>query len=210
VSPYGIKVKVSGRFALFTRPEMKVERVSYDIITPSASRGIIEAIYWKPSIRYHIDFIHVINPIKFMLIKRNEVSKRLKVTSRDMEEGKPLYINTCECRQQRSAIILKDVEYIIEAHFDIVGKEDNNPGKHLAIFERRARKGQCFRTPYLGCREFTAHVEWCEKILPSKLSGKSDLGYMLYDIDFDHDMTPHFFRCIMNNGIVDCRNGGVL
>jgi CRISPR-associated protein Cas5d len=207
---YGIKLRVWGDYACFTRPEMKVERVSYDVITPSAARGILEAIHWKPAIRWVIDRIHVLRPIKFDNVRRNEVSSKIPkpnpVTA--MRDKKPLYflVDDGGNRQQRATTLLRDVEYVIEAHFEMTdqaGAEDNE-GKHLDIFRRRARKGQSFHQPALGCREFPASFELIEEEVPeSCYAGQTkDLGYMLLDIDFNNDMTPLFFRASMENGII--------
>lgn len=205
---FGIKLKVWGPYACFTRPEMKVERVSYDVMTPSAARGILEAIYWKPSIRWVIDRIHVFNPIRFMNIRRNEVASKIplrniKTAMRDGQSPLELFIEND--RQQRAAVILRDVDYVIEAHFDYAGDEDINDGKHLDLFNRRAREGRCFMQPYLGCREFPAYFRLLEKDEPvpaSPLRGRQDLGFMLHDIDYPDDMTPHFFRAEMIDGII--------
>ena len=206
---YGVKLKVWGDYACFTRPEMKVERVSYDCITPSAARGILEAIYWKPAIRWVIDRIHVLNPIRFMNIRRNEVASKIPVGNikKAMKDGKsPLELFIENDRQQRASMILKDVAYVIEAHFEYTGKEDGNDGKHLDMFNRRARDGQCFTQPYLGCREFAANFELIEGEIPkSQLTGKQDLGYMLYDIDFPDDMKARFFPAEMVNGVIEIR-----
>ena len=202
---FGIKLRVWGEYALFTRPEMKVERVSYDVMTPSAARGILEAIYWKPAIRWKIDRIHVLRPICFENIRRNELANRVALTNKDMQGEKLICRFIEDDRQQRASMVLKDVEYVIEAHFELTSTEDNDPGKHLAIFERRVRKGQCFHRPYFGCREFPVSFEWCETAPVSPLQGGKELGYMLHDIDFANDMTPRFFRAVMVNGIIDCR-----
>ncbi|RLC13469.1 MAG: type I-C CRISPR-associated protein Cas5 [Deltaproteobacteria bacterium] len=203
---YGVKLKVWGDYALFTRPEMKVERVSYDVITPSAARGILEAIYWKPAIRWVLDRIHVLSPIRFENIRRNELSKKTSVSSKTMKEGhQPVCQYIEDDRQQRASIVLKDVAYVIEAHFELTSSDNSDPGKHLAMFERRARKGQCFHRPYFGCREFPVNFEWCDELPESKLSGEQNLGYMLHDINFVNGMAPHFFRAVMRNGVMDCR-----
>ncbi len=202
---FGIKLRIWGEYALFTRPEMKVERVSYDVITPSAARGILEAIYWKPSIRWVIDRIHVLKPIRFENIRRNELANRVAVNKKDMSGHKLVCRFIEDDRQQRASMVLKDVEYIIEAHFEISDSDDRDPGKHLAIFERRARKGQCFHRPYFGCREFPVNFEWCENIPGTPFSGTQDLGYMLYDIDFQNSMTPMFFRAVMEDGVIECK-----
>jgi len=202
---YGIKLRVWGDYALFTRPEMKVERVSYDVMTPSAARGILEAIYWKPAIRWIINRIHVLQPIRFENIRRNEVSKRVSVDNKAMQGEKSVCIFIEQARQQRASMILRNVEYVIEAHFDITGNDDTNPGKHLAIFERRVKNGQCFHRPYFGCREFPVNFEWCDDNPETPFTGELDLGFMLHDIDFTNNMTPHFFRAVMQNGVIDCR-----
>ncbi len=206
---YGIRLRVWGDYALFTRPEMKVERVSYDVMTPSAARGILEAIYWKPAIRWVIDRIHVLKPVRFENIRRNELSNRVSVNRRDMEDGKIICRYIEDDRQQRASMVLRNVEYIIEAHFELTGNDDVDPGKHLAIFERRVKKGQCFHRPYFGCREFPVNFEWCDTIPASPFSGEKDLGYMLYDIDFNNEMTAQFFRAVMKDGIIDCCRGVV-
>lgn len=202
---YGIKLRVWGDYALFTRPEMKVERVSYDVMTPSAARGILEAIYWKPAIRWAIDTIHVLNPIRFDNIRRNELANRVSVNKKDMEENRPIFRYIEEDRQQRASMVLRDVNYVIEAHFKFTSNEDNNEGKHLDIFKRRTQKGQCFHRPYFGCREFPVSFSWCDEIPQSQLKGKQDLGFMLHDINFKDNMTPSFFRAIMHNGIINCK-----
>ena len=198
---YGIKIRVSGDYALFTRPEMKVERVSYDIITPSAARGIIEAVYWKPAIRWVIDKIHVLNEIEFTNIRRNEVSEKAS-------ERKP-YLVATEIRQQRAALVLKNVDYIIEAHFDMTDKagEEDTKEKHYNIVLRRLRKGQHFHAPCLGTREFGAKVELIEDgaIPQSALKDNRDLGWMLYDLDFSdsEDIKPQFFKASLKDGVLD-------
>lgn len=205
---YGVKLLVSGKYACFVRPEMKVERVSYDIITPSAACGILEAVYWKPEIRWHVDRIHVLNIIRFENIRRNELASKLPVSSiskamKDSSASVDLFIE--DDRQQRAALVLKDVRYVIEAHFEFTGKsKEKDPGKHLGMFERRAKQGQCFHRPYLGCREFPAEFAWADEIPPSIHKGERDLGYMLHHIDFSDNMQPHFFRAMMINGAVDC------
>lgn len=203
---YGIKIRVWGDYALFTRPEMKVERVSYDVMTPSAARGILEAIYWKPAICWVIDRIHVLRPIHFENIRRNEVAKRVSVNNTDMREGKPvcIFADDSKTRQQRASMVLKKVEYVIEAHFELIGAEDIDPGKHLAIFERRVKNGQCFHRPYFGCREFPVNFGWCDDLPPAAFAGEQDLGFMLHDIDFANDRTPYFFRAIMRDGVINC------
>lgn len=205
----GIRLRVWGEWACFTRPEMKAERMSYDVMTPSAARGILEAIYWKPEIRWHVDRIHVLKPIRFTTLRRNEVGSKApaKAAAQVMRHGMGSLGLIAEAdRQQRAATILRDVEYVIEAHFDVVDGSDP-AGKHIAMFERRARQGQCFHRPYLGCREFPAHFEWlAEGEVPhSELSTEPDrdLGFMLHDIDFANQMTPRFFHAVLRAGVVE-------
>lgn len=212
--PYGIRLKIWGDRACFTRPEMKVERVSYDVITPSAARGILEAIHWKPAIRWHVDRIHVLNPIRFESLRRNEVGSKISSASIKSAMKKRSTVGLGEAvdedRQQRAATILRDVAYVIEAHFVLTpsaGTGDSE-GKHLDIFNRRARKGQCFHQPCMGVREFPAHFQLLEDADPipvpdAALSGERDLGWMLHDIDFDHEQTPRFFRAHMTDGTVE-------
>lgn len=211
---FGIRLFVWGERACFTRPEMKVERVSYDAITPSAARGILEAIHWKPAIRWNVDRIHVLRPIRFESIRRNEVGGKLspanvtKAMKAGSTAGLATYVD--EDRQQRAATILRDVAYVIEAHFELTAKAgaDDSVAKHLGIFNRRARKGQCFQMPCLGVREFPAHFQLLESdaSAPEKhdsLRGERDLGWMLHDIDFANGSTPRFFRARMVDGVVD-------
>lgn len=211
---FGIRLHIWGARACFTRPEMKVERVSYDVITPSAARGILEAIYWKPAIRWHIDRIHVLKPIRFESIRRNEVGGKLSAASvaKAMKAGSTagLATHVDEDRQQRAATVLRDVAYVIEAHFELTEKagSDDKVGKHLDIFNRRARRGQCFHMPSLGTREFPASFSLIEEDTPwpeahPALQGEKDLGWMLHDIDFADGMTPHFFRATMRDGVIE-------
>ena len=163
----GIKLHIWGDYACFTRPEMKVERVSYDMITPSAARGILEAIHWKPAIRWVIDTIHVLKPIRFESIRRNEVGSKISASKvcggMKRKTTEDLYSLIEEDRQQRASTVLRHVGYIIEAHFELTEQAgaDDNVGKHLDIFNRRARKGQCFHQPCMGTREFIAHFAKC-------------------------------------------------
>jgi len=203
---HGVKLKVWGDYACFTRPEMKVERVSYDVMTPSAARGILEAIYWKPAIRWVVNRIHVLNPIRFDNIRRNELASKLApgVIRKAMNDGcSPVEVFIEEDRQQRAAMILRDVAYVIDAHFEFKDSEDNNPAKHKEMFERRSAKGQCFHHPYLGCREFPAHFLPVGDIPPSVHKGEKDLGWMLHDIDFPKDMEAKFFRAVMRDGTIE-------
>lgn len=208
---YGIKMECWGEYALFSRPEMKVERVSYDIITPSAARGLIEAIYYKPAIKWYIDRIYVCNPIQFTNVRRNEVkSKLLASNAKSAMEGKgivnPIY--TSLDIQQRASLLLKNVRYVIEAHFELTNMagETDTVEKHYNIALRRLRKGQCFHQPYFGCREFPAQFRLYEECEVTETIHESrDLGYMLYDMDFSdlNDIKPMFFRAIMKNGVLD-------
>jgi CRISPR-associated protein Cas5d len=208
---YGVKLRVWGDYACFTRPEMKAERVSYDVMTPSAARGILEAIHWKPALAWKINRIHVMKPIRFDSIRRNEVTR--KISERNIKtamNGGDIdlhqYASAQNERQQRAALVLRDVEYVIEAHFELTEKagESDNHGKHCDIFFRRAREGQCHMRPYFGCREFPVNFELLEKDIPkSALKGEVDLGWMLWDIDFTNDMQPIFFRPTMRDGVID-------
>lgn len=197
-------LKAWGDYACFTRPEMKVERVSYDVMTPSAARGILESVYFKPEMRYIVDEIDVMKSIQFTTIRRNEVSEIISLNKLKsaITEG-TLYLDANEKRQQRSSLILKDVCYLIKAHIELTSKaEDQNKIKHYEIFKRRAKNGQCFIQPYLGCKEFSAHFEWIEDMIEKPIKETKDLSYMLYDIDFNHNMQPIFFRAQMINGII--------
>lgn len=209
---YGIALDVSGPRACFTRPEMKAERVSYDVMTPSAARGILEAIYWKPAIAWKIDSIEVLNEIRFDTFRRNEVGakasyKDAKQVYNGAERG--LFLDASKVRQQRQTMYLRDVRYVIRAHFDLTNRaeEDDTPEKHYNIALRRIRKGQCFNQPYFGCREFAVgdFREANHQTLPTSFykGTEIDLGYMLYDIDFAQGMEPMFFRAVMRNGVID-------
>ncbi len=207
---YGVRLKVWGERACFTRPEMKGERVSYDVITPSAARGILEAIHWKPAIQWVVERIHVLNPIRFESIRRNELAGKLSAnTVKSAMKGKgrvETFIE--ENRQQRVTYLLRDVAYLIEARFEMTAKAGpgDNTGKHRDMFLRRAGKGQAHHQPYLGCREFPASfapLRAGSPPPPSHHDGERDLGWMLHDIDFVQSMTPRFFRAVMRNGIID-------
>ena len=211
---YGVRILVSGARACFTRPEMKVERVSYDVMTPSAARGILEAIHWKPAIRWVVDSITVLKPIRFESIRRNEVGEKISTAniSKAIKAGSTLGLvsHVDLDRQQRAATVLRDVAYIIEAHFELTPKigPDDTVGKHLDIFNRRARRGQCFQMPCFGVREFPADFQLLEQgdVVPSvdaSLLGARDLGYMLHDIDFANGATPRFFRAYMHDGVIE-------
>lgn len=211
---YGIRLHVWGERACFTRPEMKVERVSYDVITPSAARGILEAIHWKPAIRWHVDRIQVLKPVRFESIRRNEVGGKLSAAAvaKAMKAGRTEGLATVieDDRQQRAATVLRDVAYVIHAHFDLTDRAgpDDNVGKHLDIFNRRARKGQTFHAPCLGTREFPAAFTLVEADtdvpgVDPALAGERDLGWMLHDIDFSDGKTPRFFRARMIDGLIE-------
>lgn len=210
---YGITIRVRGPYAMFTRPEMKVERVSYDVITPSAARGILEAVYWKPAIRWVIDKIHVLNEIQFTNIRRNEVSEKASTENvlQVIKGGnKPLFISAVDNRQQRASMVLRDVDYAIEAHFERTTKAavDDTDEKHYNIALRRLRNGQHFHKPCLGTREFSAKLEIIEdkKDIPrSALTGERNLGWMLYDMDFSNprDIQPKFFKAELHDGVLD-------
>jgi CRISPR-associated protein Cas5d len=215
---YGIKLLVKGPYACFTRPEMKVERVSYEVMTPSAARGILEAIHWKPAITWVIDAIHVLKPIKFQSIRRNEVGSKAPAGSikSAMNRGDTagLGIVVDEDRQQRAATVLTDVEYVIEAHFERAARwgPDDNEAKHLDTFVRRAKRGQCFHQPCLGLREFVCEFSLIEGDLSSPDLDKShqlgfgtkrDLGFMLWDIEHQKPGKPSvFFRAALEDGVM--------
>lgn len=215
-----------GDYACFTRPEMKVERVSYDLITPSAARAIFEAIFWKPAIRWHVKKIEVLNPIRWVSVRRNEVGIVMSGSS----DG--IFIE--DSRQQRAGLLLKDVRYRVYAELEFIpiakrketynplpdyltDKEeraeferdlkDENPGKYNGMFERRAGKGQCFHRPYLGCREFACMFKLLDDkdTLPQPIDETRDLGFMLYDMDFSNldDPKPVFFRAKLEHGVVN-------
>lgn len=223
----GFCLEVCGPYACFTRPEMKVERVSYDVITPSAARAIFEAILWKPAIRWRVNKIEVLAPIRWISVRRNEVGKV------DSPRSNGIFIE--DERQQRAGLFLRDVKYRLHAVFDFIppdkrGKvynpvpeylfdaeeahdlkkpdvrKDETEAKYAAMFERRAKKGQCFNQPYLGCREFSASFR---PVDPKEETAKPieetrDLGFMLYDMDFTNldDINAMFYRANMKNGVI--------
>jgi CRISPR-associated protein Cas5d len=214
-------IEVWSDYACFTRPEMKVERVSYDVITPSAARAVFEAIFWKPAIQWEVKRIEVLNPIRWISVRRNEVGKLMS------PQSKQIFIE--EERQQRAGLFLRDVAYRLYAEMVFINpknrklnetpdvlkdqeeenilKSTENPGKYNAIFERRAKKGQCFNQPYLGCREFSCNfklVENPEKEERRPIEENRDLGFMLYDMDFaeEKDPKPMFFRAQLNHGVI--------
>lgn len=206
-----IQVEVWGDYACFSRPEMSVERVSYDVITPSAARGLLESIYWHPGIKYQIDRIHVCAPIRFTNIRRNEVKETIRASKlKAAMEGKPdeLYLATPEIIQQRAAMVLKDVHYVIDAHFDLTenAAPSDNPGKFQDIIKRRLERGQFYSMPYFGTREFPAHFRRCTALpeCPEELRGVHDLGWMLWDMDYrdPKNITPKFFRASLMDGVM--------
>ena len=216
---YGIRLQVSGPFACFTRPEMKVERHSYDVMTPSAARGILEAIHWKPAIRWVVDAIHVLKPIRFQSIRRNEVGSKIPERSikTAINQGtlEGLRMSIEENRQQRAATVLTNVSYLIEAHFDLTQRADasDSEGKHLDIFNRRASRGQCFHQPCLGTREFDACFKLIAPEAPLPVAENKtpdlgfgtprDLGFMLWDIDHSQEAKPSFFfRARLHEGVM--------
>ncbi len=206
-----VTVEVWGEYACFSRLEMKVERVSYDVMTPSAARGLMEAIYWHPGMRWIIDRIHVCAPIRFTNIRRNEVKDtiNLRKVKTVMERGSgELYLATPDSIQQRAAMVLKDVRYVIEAHFEMTQRAapGDNPGKFQDIIKRRLAKGQFYHQPCFGVREFPAQFAPCEVIpnCPEELRGEKNLGWMLLDLDYsDPDsIMPMFFPAILRDGVL--------
>jgi len=215
--PYGVRLHVSGERACFTRPEMKVERVSYDVMTPSAARGILEAIHWKPAIVWTIDRIHILKPIRFQSFRRNEVGTKMSADKAKtaMRSGSTAGLGLVieDNRQQRATTLLVNVSYVIEAHFDLTAKAEDGDtaAKHVSMFNRRAESGQCFHQPCLGTREFPADFRLLgdnEALPPSSLPDDQrsrDLGWMLYDIDFANDHASRFFRARLTSGVLDVR-----
>ena len=231
----GFKIIVEGDYALYTRPELKVERVSYDVPPPGALEGLIKSVYWKPAIRYVIDKIIVFNPIKFVNVRRNELKKMIslsKVKSQMKGKGADPCIYTSEERTQRASMLLKDVCYGIEFHFKPThiksDRDDENDKKHYNIIKRRLEKGQCFRTPCFGCVEFPVkRIELVEefdysKIHPEIISmGDTDLGFMSYRVNFEDKGIPlngdwedpvfsdrattEYYRPHMIGGVIDVR-----
>lgn len=214
-----VSLEVWGEYACFTRPELKTERVSYDIMTPSAARGLLESLYWHPGMRWVIDRIHVCAPIRFTNLRRNEVkstaSARLARTVMERGTGE-LYIAASQDIQQRAAMLLRDVHYVIDAHFEITKQAaaGDNAGKFQDIIKRRIRRGQFYHQPYFGCREFPAHFKACEALpaCPEELKGMRDLGYMLWDLDYSNpeNIAPLFFRAVLQDGVlaVPARDSG--
>ncbi len=207
----GFCLEVKGDFACFTRPEMKVERVSYDVITPSAARAIFEAILWKPAIEWHIHKIEVLKPVCWVNIRRNEVGAVLPVgnINKAMKGGALPVLYVEDARQQRAGLFLKNVAYRLHGSFTLTDKAgaSDNAGKFAEMFKRRAKKGQCFSQPYLGCREFSCDFRLVEDIEKesSAIEDSRELGWMLYDMDYQqsNDPIPLFFNAVMNNGVID-------
>lgn len=228
-------IEVRGDFACFTRPEMKVERVSYDVITPSAARMIFQAIFWKPAIQWQIEKVEVLNPIKWITVTRNETAALLGRDGNSIDIDALTYPKDkapkLKYRQQKSSLLLRDVCYrlhakqlfipaakrpkpvksVSEEHIEDEERDlfrrDENPGKYHAIFERRARKGQCFHQPYLGCREFSCEFRMIDDTAnePSPIAETRNLGFMLYDMDYKdiRNIKPMFFRAKLENGVVN-------
>jgi CRISPR-associated protein Cas5d len=210
-------LEVTADFACFTRPEMKVERVSYDVITPSAARAVFDAILWKPGIRWRPYRVEVLKPVRWISIRRNEVaavaSTRNVVAAMNEGHGElALYIE--DERQQRAGLLLRDVKYRLHAQMQLLSDEARaNPGKYQAMFTRRARQGQCVNQPYLGCREFACHFRLIETAAngcvpdtePAPIDWSADLGWMLYDLDFTSAAgpRPQFFRAKVERGVLD-------
>lgn len=208
-----IQLEVWGPYALFSRPELKVERYSYDVLTPSAARGMVEAIYYHPGLKWHIDRIYVLNPIRFVSVRRNEVAS--KISGRNVRQaaqggGQPLYLASPQEIVQRASLLLQDVHYVIEAHFDMTDKAapSDNPGKFQDIVKRRMERGQCYHTPYFGCREFPAYFQqWTGGSIPT-IDESRDLGLMLYDFDYSdpQNITPTYFRAQLEHGVLNTRD----
>ena len=228
MTTFGIKLHVWGEYACFTRPELKSERMSYEVMTPSAARGVLTAIYWKPQFEWVVDRIRVLKPIRMVQVRRNELENKMVVPSVDVMMGKKTAILGCEIeknRQQRSATVLRDVGYIIEAHVKVLEEIDgvNSIAKHLEMFKRRARCGQCFHQPYFGNREFPVMFELVEEdavvhdMLPAEQRNRA-FGLMLHDLVYTPDpkngriicghtgrklsATPHFFMAELRDGVL--------
>lgn len=217
--PKPIRIHVWGDYALFSRPELSTERYTYDIITPSAARGIFDAIYFHPGLRWKINRIYVQKPIRFTNVRRNEVSK--KILASDLltaanGSDKPIFIDRSDAIQQRASTILRDVSYVIEANFELIPEKMNavdSADKFYAIFSNRLKAGKCFTQPYFGTREFSASFEpFDEDAIPETIGEDRDFGIMLYDMDYSEtgNIQPTYFRAVMKNGIVDIKDCEVL
>lgn len=208
---YGFCVRIRGDTALFTRPEAKAERVSYSVITPSAARGILEAVFWHPGMKYVIDRITVLAPIRFDSVRRNEVGSvvKLKNVQRAGKTGEPYHLDATADRQQRASVVLRDVDYLVDGHFEIlpdeIGERDTQAGFYNMLL-RRLRKGQHYHAPCLGCREFPARVTLVEGERPQSVYRdlpEMDLGFMLYDMVYGKEnCTPVFFHAVMRQGVI--------
>lgn len=210
-------VEASGDYALFSRPELSVERMSYDVITPSAARGLIESVYWHPGLRWHVERIYVLEPIKFVSIRRNEVTEKLSCANALTAMnggGKDLFLSTSDAIAQRASLVLRKVHYVIKARFDLTDRAapGDNQGKFSDIFRRRLTGGQNYSQPYLGTREFPARVGlWLDdeaeaaRAAKEAHSGTRDLGLMLYDLDYADaaDITPMYFRARLEDGLMN-------
>ena len=204
---------VRGEYACFTRPEMKVERVSYDVITPSAARSLFECIFWKPAVRWQVRRIEVLAPLRWINLRRNEVKSKVSVAgvAAAMAGGSApaIFADEADERVQRAGLFLRDVAYRVHAdlHVQPDRQDPEPPQKFFAIFERRARGGQCVYQPYLGCREFAARVRLVEDLAvePPAITETRDLGWMLHDLDFTHPSEPQplFFRAQMTAGVIE-------
>ena len=199
-------LRVWGERACFTRPEMKVERVSYEVITPSAARGVLEAVLWKPQMRWIVQRIDVLKPVGKASVRRNEVGHKASVDNllaAMAGRSARLGIDIEEARQQRAAVILRDVDYLVHARICLTERAgpDDSVTKYVEIFRRRAASGQCFHHPYLGTREFAAEFALVEGTPPVPVSDTRDLGWMLYDIDYSGAKPmPLFFEARLDAG----------
>jgi CRISPR-associated protein Cas5d len=216
---YGIRLEAWGKYALFSRPELKTERASYEMMTPSAARGLIEAVFWHPGMKWVVESIFVVNPIRFTNIRRNEV--KAKILASDLKaayggSAEPIYIDASKEIQQRASTVLTDVRYIVSAHFEMTGKAapEDTPEKFYAQTAARLKRGRTFMQPYFGCREFPAHVRLFEGELPEpceELRGERDLGFMLHHMDYSdpENIRPVFFRAKLAGGLMDLMECGV-
>ena len=203
-------LEVSGDFACFTRPEMKVERVSYDVMTPSAARSVFEAILWKPAMRWEVRRIEVLKPIKWISVRRNEVKSKVSVSNvKEAMNGtrQELAMLIEDERTQRASLLLRDVAYRLHADLVPVGEDARaNPAKYREMFQRRAEKGQCVNQPYLGCREFACDFRLIDtaQTQAAPIAETRDLGWMLHDMDYSKptDPQPRFFRARLENGVL--------
>ncbi len=202
-----VSARVQGRIACFTRPELKAERVSYAVMTPSAARGVLEAIFWKPAIVWRIDRIRVLSEIKWIAFRRNEVNSRAATPSAATiaTGGIAPVLIVEDDRAQRNTVALRDVDYVIEAHFELTDRAgpEESVNKFSEMFHRRLKKGQHFHQPYLGCREFIAEVSPVDDDCPDPIDHSQDLGLMLWDIEFGEKNRPRFFHARLEQGIVE-------